>query len=41
MNTTELSDFARNNKVAMIAHFIDVCVMLMFCLLQAISGMVT
>ncbi len=41
MNTTELSDFARNNKVAMIAHFIDAFVMLLFCILQATSGMVT
>lgn len=38
MNTIELSDLARNNKVAMTAHLIDVAVMLLFCLLQALSG---
>ena len=39
-NKKELSDLFRNNKTAMTAHFIDVAVMVVFCLLQAQSGMI-
>ena len=41
MKSNNLSELARNNKVAMNAHTIDVIIMLTFVLLQAQAGMVS
>lgn len=38
-DSTNLSAVARNNKIVILAHFIDALVMSMFCVLQAVSGM--
>lgn len=39
MNKKNLTDIARNNKTALIAHVINVAVMTTFCVLQAVSGL--
>lgn len=41
MERRSLTDVERNNKIAMIAHVIDSSVMIMFCLLQLLSGLQT
>lgn len=41
MNNKNITDLERNNKTAMITHFIIVIVMLTFCLLQTLSGLQT
>ena len=38
LETRELSELGRNNQTCMFAHVVDVTVMCMFCLLQALSG---
>lgn len=41
LHIKNISDIERNNKVAMTAHLIDVIVMTIFCVLQALGGLQT
>lgn len=34
-----VSELERNNKLAMTAHFVDVAIMIVFCILQSLSGL--